>query len=740
MKGRWFFVAVCFLCGYLPDGIAWLAIIGWYLLFIQLLIKKPWIFLLSFCFFISSLYISSTMTTTPIKEDRSVNETFVITTNPTRSDETLEFKAKKISTGEVFIFYSDQVNELPKLVHGATCTIDALLKPPKPATNPGQFDYREYLVKKAISGLSYDFNVSHCSDRSGMSYVFELRERIKYHLENTYSSETYSWMNALLLGDQSLIHKETIDHFRLWNLSHILAISGLHVGLIIAIIYAFSQYVLRLSTHQIKLILLMFLPVYIILAGTQPPVIRASLMAIFLILSSYINKKTLTIDIVFIVMIAILIVDRYLIFQMSFQFSFLVTIALILSKNFLIQSHWIWMSLRISLISQLIILPLQFQYFYYTNSLSAIANLVLIPYFTLLIIPFNLLLFLVSFLPKELTDFFDWAFVTLHGNVINAFMKIDAKSWFFWVVGSLPIEVTIIFYVSLLSMFIFWDLNKRRIACFAGVLSIMVILGNQYLPWLDKSFKITMLDLGQADSYVVEFPNRSGIVMIDAGEKLSFSEDDHTSVNYDKVIKPYLWSNGIKTIDALFITHQDNDHNGAAPDLISAFNPYNIFSSTEEVDYVLKGSFHKLQQGDEISFGESKIRVLWPNHSSNLKDENDHSLVLLFQSNGSEVLLTGDISEEVELQLINQYPWLKPDVFQVAHHGSLTSTHSAWLDHLSANHSLISVGQNNLYGHPHPVVLERLQKNGVHVWRTDQMGAIEVELYKGQGTIKPYLP
>ncbi|WP_054753048.1 ComEC/Rec2 family competence protein [Piscibacillus salipiscarius] len=365
------------------------------------IIRNPFLLIMALAFFIIAS-ITSLQIKIPHKDFGLYEGHVKIVSNPELESDQIKFIGETSFSKVSFI--SKEIGK--PVYHGATCRITGHLTVPEPATNSGQFDYQDYLAKQGISYVGYNVQILECEDRSWLSYLFRFRDVLKEQLNLHLSEETQSWVVALLFGDRNQLSDEVIDTFQYWGLSHLLAISGLHVGIILSICYLILNKLLHVTREQSNILLLLMIPIYIVLAGSQPPVMRAGMMAILIILFSLSKKiKMDSSDLISIVLIVLLIMDPYLMYQLSFQFSFAVTFALILSKRLLKNQSWIMLSLRISLISQLVILPLQFYYFYYTNVWSFLINLIYIPYFTLLVIPAVMVIFITVLLIPNITPF-----------------------------------------------------------------------------------------------------------------------------------------------------------------------------------------------------------------------------------------------------------------------------------------------------------------------------------------------
>src|SRR5699024_7756282 len=228
------------------------------------------------------------------------------------------------------------------------------------ASNPGQFNYLSYLQNNGIRDQIEVEKMTHinCTGSRSLQIVYELKNNVIKAIDHSYSEELASWMKALVIGDDSSIDDSVIDLFQRWGLSHILAISGLHVGIVVMIIYFLFIRLNLLTKESVQTLLLIFLPFYALLAGSEPSVWRASLMISIVILFNKWRVRVSLTDLLSIVFLMILFIDKQMIYHIGFQFSFLVTLAILLSKDWLLQTHSrMFQLLQISFISQMIIIP-----------------------------------------------------------------------------------------------------------------------------------------------------------------------------------------------------------------------------------------------------------------------------------------------------------------------------------------------------------------------------------------------
>ncbi|GAA0340960.1 hypothetical protein GCM10008967_34110 [Bacillus carboniphilus] len=263
---------------------------------------------------------------------------------------------------------------------------------------------------------------------------------------------------------------------------------------------------------------------------------------------------------------------------------------------------------------------------------------------------------------------------------------------------------------------------------------------------------VTMIDIGQGDSILIQMPLNKGTYLIDTGgadwDQEKDEEDQYIAAR--SILIPYLKSLGITKVDKLIITHGDLDHAGGTLLLMEEFKISELvlgkkllFSDLEK-DILGKAKaegihIHYAKEGDYWETLGGRFEILSPEGKE--VNENDRSIVIKAKIHDIGFLFTGDISKEKEQTIIRRYPNLKADVLKVGHHGSNTSTSNIFLRKLNPSYALISVGRKNWYGHPHKEVLERLATEEIQVLRTDENGAIQIKInpFFG-GTIRTKMP
>lgn len=252
-----------------------------------------------------------------------------------------------------------------------------------------------------------------------------------------------------------------------------------------------------------------------------------------------------------------------------------------------------------------------------------------------------------------------------------------------------------------------------------------------------QRLELTVLDVGQGDSLFLSFPH-GATMLVDGGGELGNFHSGGMRAGIDvgeDVVSPYLWSRGIKRIDVVALTHAHEDHLGGLPAIFENFHVGQFWvgrdiRSAEYRNVLAAARAHgvlirHLKQGDSFSEDGVTGDVLWPDNLSEGKSaENDDSLVLRLTDGAESLLLTGDIERPSERSILAEDQTVTANFLKVAHHGSKTSTTEPFLDAAHPAFAAISAGRDNIFGHPSPEVVERLEAAGVRVYRTDRDGAI----------------
>ncbi len=682
----------------------------------------------------------------------------VIYNTPLINGDRLSFQVEDQNKNIVQLSYkmksASEKKQMRQLHAGVSCIFDGERKEPQIARNFHGFNYRDYLYKQNIHFILEATYISECrkTSLSLVQWILLLRQQAILGVTEMFPEQSGAFMNALLFGDRQQMTFEVEEQYQQFGLVHLLAISGSHIVLLMVIVY----FILLRSgvTREIATVcLIFFIPIYMILAGASPSVIRASVTGVLMLIAFMCSIRLSSLDALSITAICMLIFDPYLVFNIGFQFSFVGSFALLLSAPLLLESGngVIRNSIYISLISQLVSTPILLYHFGYYSPYSIFLNILYVPFLSLIVLPCSIIVLIcmpiIPFLAKSFANV-----LSIGLNLSNDFLSYCESLPFTRLnFGQTPILLVALYCVSIISVLMVWErrISKGMMFIFAGIF-LFISTGHYVYPYFRESGSVTFLDVGQGDAILIRLPYDQEIYLIDTGGTIRLNKEEwqrkkhEFSVGNDILI-PYLQKEGIKKIDKLIVTHGDADHIGAAQELLSNITVKEVVFGRKEQETILEKAVKKQAlekevkiseegEGESWRVNEAEFFVLAPTGKE--RSENNASIVLWAKLGGITWLFTGDLEEEGEKGLVATYPDLRADVLKVAHHGSNTSSITPFLSAVQPNIAIISVGERNRYGHPHKEVIERFEKMGIEIWRTDKQGAISY-VFKGErGTFR----
>lgn len=582
---------------------------------------------------------------------------------------------------------------------------------PKSTTVFNTFNYRKYLLSKKIMLVSNEATITIKSKNKNPFYSF--KTLIKNHVDK-YKSKAY--LKAFIMGDTSLIEEDIMSNYKTLGISHLFAISGMHVSVFILLIDKF------LKKYKVKdIIIIVFLLLFLFITDYSESLLRCSTFFIV----SYLNKVLkLSIKNIYLILISaffLLLINPYLIYSIGFLFSVIITFFITLSNKLIKNQTYVKKLFIMSLICFLASVPILSFYFYKINFLTLVFNIIFIPFVSYLIFPLGLITFL--FYPLDNIYMF---FLNLLEGLSSFFQNINFLSF---VIAKPNIFIIFIYYLTL---FLSIKRNKKIL-----VIYFIILLININIKYFIREDSITFLDVNQGDSNVIIFPFGKTILIDTGGLYLS-----ENSISKNKII-PYLSSIGISKIDLLILTHGDYDHMGEAINLVNNFKvekvifncgPYNDLEK-ELIKVLDKKKIPYYSCIKELNIDKNKLYFL---NNKDYGNENDNSNVIYTELNNHKFLFMGDAGLEVEEDLIEKYNLQNIDVLKVGHHGSRTSSSKGFIDEIDSKYAVISVGKNNRYGHPNKEVLDNL--NNSKVYRTDKDGSIMFKMKNNKLEIETCSP
>lgn len=619
-----------------------------------------------------------------------------------------------------------------------------LVKRPKVNTNPRLFNYRLYLKTQNINLIIYskDYSISLISKNNlnFLQYHAQLiRKKFLKVLDTALSEENSSMIKSIILGESSYLDKTTLESFRELGISHVLAVSGLHVGIISAF-FLFIFTILRLDKRLSTIITITIIWGYGYILGFPPSVLRASIIFTVLIISNLTLRRYDAVNSILFGAFILLIFRPLWIFNIGFQLSFVSALSLVLFTKrielLLKVNNKIRKLISPVLAVQIGILPLLSYHFNSVSLVAIVTNLVLVPILSLSVIVGFILIF-VSYLNINIALFLGVllnALLDFTRIIMNLFDIISYKT----LTLPQPSFVSIIYYylaVFILLGFIKFDLLSVKIKKTFLICTLFTILLTVFYITLQNNVEIEFLDVGQGDCSLINVNNEK-FFLIDTGGSLTGEFDIGENILY-----PYLVKKGIFTLDGVFISHFHEDHCEALLELTKRLKIKNIFIAYENIQNdlyldIIKKAAEKdipvkiLTRGDKIKIAENVwFEVLYPNKDiikNKLENENNLSMVLLLDAYGKKVLFTGDIESEVE-KIVSSQNNIDIDILKVPHHGSNTSSTEEFLKSVKPEYGIISVGIN-YFGHPNPEVLKRYEKHNIQIYRTDKDGLVTIQI------------
>lgn len=598
------------------------------------------------------------------------------------------------------------------LHHGDELAIQAKLKPPYDLSNPGtQSKTKQYFLNNLIANGKV-LQIA----RIKANLKISLRDKLEHNLNTSLDNSAYKGIvTALVIGKQSEISTKQWQTFRATGTSHLMAISGLHIGLVAGLFYllAFkgwvrSKWVAQMPAQNIAPIFAIIGALfYANLAGWSIPTQRACIMITVMMLGVMLRQPILRGSVLCAAALIILIVDPFAIFRAGFWLSFSAVGLLMLSIKMHPNAKRIkrWLYPQVYLFVGM--MPLTLFWFEQASIISPFANLIAIPWMSFIVVPCALVGALLSFsavgqMILQCSVFF-----------LNCLMcLLDFLADYFPVVN-LYVPWPVLLLVSLGCILCCLPKNsalkKIGLICFVP----LFLPSNNALE--EGQFKCHILDVGQGTSLILQ--TRNHLVIYDFGAKLYSGFDAGA-----QVLNPYLRRLRIKKIDLAIISHHDNDHEGG----------FKAVRDNHKIESTMSSSHTKAQQFDILcrngmrwDYDGVRFEILHPENL--LKKKNNQSCVLKVSTHNQSLLIPGDIEAVVENELVKSYAdKLKADILLVPHHGSKTSSSESFIQSVMPKVAIITVGFNNRYQLPKQEVVERYKAYKIEVLNTYQTGAIQL--------------
>ncbi len=640
-----------------------------------------------------------------------------------------------------------------KIGYRTRLSLSAVINKPKPATNPGGFNYERYLASQGISGTVNLLN------GQGMSVVgkepggwinklgFKIKNKVLGIVEHCLDKNQAGLLSGMIIGYKDGLDENAFQAFSRAGLTHIMVASGMNVAFIILpLMFLFNK--LRLGNKTSSIITIFVLILFVFVAGFSASVVRAVIMGIIILSGKIIMRETDIYTSISAAALILLFINPYTIYDIGFQLSFMATLSLVMFYPPIKKAvthrripEIVADTLAATLAAQLGVIPVTLYYFNNLSLISVISNLLVVP----LVQVITIIGFIMVF-----AGLLNIHLAVLIGYINNSFLsfvlfvtEISAKVPFASLkLPTPPIWMVLLYYIFILYLFKFRQ-RLNGIKCFGQVklaaagLAVSIIVVGSLLP---KPMEITFIDVGQGDGAFIKTAHGKKVLIDgggrDAGSKSSFDIGE-------AVMVPYILDRGTKSIDIVIASHGHSDHTEGLEAVLKEMKvglvilpdtDGNGFEKLEDI-CIKKGiKIEECKKGDLIRLDkETKLEVLNPLEFS--KDTlaqqslNNSSLVLKLIYKNIKVLFTGDSEAPVEERLVESDMDFEADLLKVGHHGSITSSSEAFLDRIKPRFAVISVGERNHFGHPSQFVVDRLLERSTKLYRTDECGAVTVTSY-----------
>ena len=622
-------------------------------------------------------------------------------------------------------------------------SVEGIVEEIEHARNKGNFDAKNYYLSLGVlHALKVErLNAGMKSVPGFWSFVEHLRSQLLQVVHAQKDSRIKQYTGALLLADRTGFSEEEWEQYKQLGLLHLLAISGLHISLMVACIERLS-WRSGITREKTRGLLVLFVVLYGFVIGWNISGTRAIGMVVLGNLSKpFIKKRGSTqMDCLLWMAIASILVMPGILLNVAFQLSYgLTAIIIFLSK-------WqravlpriranVWVPIGMSLIA----LPLLCQYFFYWNILSILLTSLFSLLFEMLLFPLlTAYLFAVLFGVGPLIGLLTSVGEVVLNGVSHTLTFCQQLSFTKFTLGIWDKWEVVLFLTVLIVIGILFE--RRKMTMKKGVLGGLAILALLMEVPYHWGTELVMVDVGQGDSILLLAPGWNQATLIDTGGLSDFKQKEAWRNRKKKdqgitTVVPALQAEGLAELSQVMLSHGDEDHVGNLKTIAKhlTIRQLIIGKGMEKIPLMqeMKKKYPKIQwrlvlAGDQWKWNESTWKVLWPKGLS--QAENEDSILALVTVMKQTILLTGDASEKVEEAVVGANPNLQFSILKAGHHGSRTSSGEALLTLVQPRLAFISCGKHNHYGHPNPETLARLKGTGAIIFRTDQDGQIRLRL------------
>lgn len=602
------------------------------------------------------------------------------------------------------------------------------------ARNPGGFNENLYMKTKGVdykifAKLIKKYNIVNDFDLA----IYLLHQKLNYVYDSILPKKEASVLKAMLLGDKKNLDSSVEQIYRDAGISHILAISGLHISIFSAILFSiFKHFKLNKKINSICILIILIL--YCIFTGNSVSTVRAVIMIGIVLAGFILYRESDIYTSIFTAAFILLIYQPLYIFNIGFQLSFSAVIGILILTPILsriqIYPKFIKAYLMPSLAASLATFPIIAYHFYTISIVSVIINIFILP-FVFIIVCIGLLCGIIGLFSIPIAKFLCgivYFILITYEKLCTIGSNLIPKA----LIGQPNIWLIIIYYIIILSIAYYYynpkQARKNLKKYLISLLSICILI-SCLIIFKPKALEIVYLDVNQGDCIVIHTKDNKNF-LIDGGGYINRELNEPNTGS--QIVLPYLNYKGIKYLDLVFISHPDGDHILGIIELIDYIKINQIVVSNNiqqnELLKILEAKANKksipiIKMGSININQDLSFECIHPNQNDYIYSTNNNSLVIYMKYKNNTFLFTGDIEKEAENNIINNYNF-NIDVLKVPHHGSKTSSTQDFLNILKPKLSIISCGRNNYYNHPASEVLQRYKSINSQILNTAKEGAI----------------
>lgn len=649
----------------------------------------------------------------------------------------------KSSNGDKFIgYFKKNVDNIFKI--GDEVNITGEFSLPDVARNQGGFNYRYTLNANSVYGIIKVQGYTKISKKMS-NIIYRAQNIINENLQKLFEQNEAGILNGILIGETNSISLKVTEDFKNSGITHLLAVSGSNVVMIIAI--SKVLFTKLFGKKHYHLFVIIFIVLFILLSGSSPSVMRAGIMAILEIVANLLIKKSNSINNLFLSALIILLINPISLLNIGFILSFLGTLGILFFsgniekclKRFL-KSKIILENLSITLSAQIMLLPIMAYYFNTISVISLLTNMLVLPVASIMTVA-GLVVFIISIVsfPFAKVVAVPISYLIKYIMVVANYC---AKASFFNFTVPTPKLTHIIGYFLIASMLIIKEYNGNNMALkyffkcktkrIAIILVMIFVIISDLVGYIPKDFiEIACIDVGQGDSFFIKTVSGKNILIDGGGSETS---------NYDvgkNILLPYLLYRRCTTIDYIFLSHAHADHMDGILTVIQNLKVGKVIVGPQNNEDEKFGQLVKeckkrkipisyVSAGSMLTIDKIKFLVLYPTKNYQDSNVNNLSLVLKMDYANKSMLFTGDIEAKGEESVKKL---TDVDILKVAHHGAKTSSTENFLKKTKPKIAVISVAEKNIYGHPNSQVVERLKKYA-DIYMTKKSGEIRIRIYK----------